>query len=113
MEDEEEGHFDRLFRALADPTRRRLLDRLRADNGQTLGALCRDLAITRQGITQHLAGGLPQTVVDPNGVTTLFTYDVRQRLVSSTLNTAAGPLTTRYAYDAAGNRLSVTEAARG
>src|ERR1700682_1004254 len=43
------------FKALADPTRRRLLDRLHADNGQTLGALCRDLAITRQGITQHLA----------------------------------------------------------
>jgi uncharacterized protein YndB with AHSA1/START domain/DNA-binding transcriptional ArsR family regulator len=45
----------RVFKALADPTRLRLLDRLHADNGQTLGALCRDLAITRQGITQHLA----------------------------------------------------------
>jgi uncharacterized protein YndB with AHSA1/START domain/DNA-binding transcriptional ArsR family regulator len=47
--------MDLVFKALADPTRRRLLDRLHADNGQTLGALCRDLAITRQGITQHLA----------------------------------------------------------
>jgi len=45
----------RVFRALADPTRRRLLDRLHADNGQTLTALCRDLATTRQGVTQHLA----------------------------------------------------------
>ena len=44
-----------VFKALADPTRRRLLDRLHADNGQTLTALCRDLAITRQGITQHIA----------------------------------------------------------
>jgi uncharacterized protein YndB with AHSA1/START domain/DNA-binding transcriptional ArsR family regulator len=54
------------FKALADPTRRRLLDRLHADNGQTLGALCRDLGITRQGITQHLvvleAAGLVTTV---------------------------------------------------
>ena len=44
-----------VFKALADPTRRLLLDRLHAENGQTLGALCRDLAITRQGVTQHLA----------------------------------------------------------
>ena len=55
-----------VFKALADPTRRRLLDRLHADNGQPLTALCRDLAITRQGITQHLAvleaAGLVSTV---------------------------------------------------
>ncbi|HXA59129.1 MAG TPA: SRPBCC domain-containing protein [Streptosporangiaceae bacterium] len=55
-----------IFKALADSTRRRLLDRLHADNGQTLGALCRDLGITRQGITQHLvvleAAGLVTTV---------------------------------------------------
>jgi uncharacterized protein YndB with AHSA1/START domain/DNA-binding transcriptional ArsR family regulator len=55
-----------VFKALADPTRRRLLDRLHADNGQTLSALCGDLAITRQGITQHLdvleAAGLVTTV---------------------------------------------------
>jgi uncharacterized protein YndB with AHSA1/START domain/DNA-binding transcriptional ArsR family regulator len=57
---------DGLFRALADPTRRRLLDRLRADNGQTLSELCRDGEMTRQGITQHLAvlegAGLVTTV---------------------------------------------------
>jgi len=56
----------RIFRAMADPARRRLLDRLHADNGQNLGALCRDLAITRQGITQHLdvleAAGLVSTL---------------------------------------------------
>ena len=55
-----------VFKALADPTRRRLLDRLHADNGQTLNALCEDLAITRQGITQHLevleAAGLVTTI---------------------------------------------------
>ena len=55
-----------VFKALADPTRRRLLDRLHEDNGQTLNALCGDLAITRQGITQHLevleAAGLVTTV---------------------------------------------------
>ncbi|HEX2324497.1 MAG TPA: helix-turn-helix domain-containing protein, partial [Chloroflexota bacterium] len=44
-----------VFKALADPTRRRLLDWLREDNGQTLGALCGRLAMTRQAVTQHLA----------------------------------------------------------
>jgi DNA-binding transcriptional ArsR family regulator len=45
---------DKVFKALADPTRRRLLDSLRAENGQTLGALCRNLAMTRQAVAQHL-----------------------------------------------------------
>jgi len=44
-----------VFKALTDPTRRLLLDRLRAENGQNLGELCRDLDISRQGVTQHLA----------------------------------------------------------
>jgi YD repeat-containing protein len=59
-------------------------------------------------ITQHLPGGLPQTVVDPNGVITNLTYDPRLRLLTRTVNTAAGPLTTKYSYDPAGNVLSVT-----
>lgn len=46
--------MDRVFRALADPTRRHLLDRLRARNGQTLGELCADLGMARQSVTQHL-----------------------------------------------------------
>ena len=46
---------DLLFKALADPGRRRLLDRLHANDGQTLGELCRHLDMTRQGVTQHLA----------------------------------------------------------
>jgi len=45
---------DRVFRALADPTRRSLLDRLHEHNGQTLGQLCEHLAMTRQSSTQHL-----------------------------------------------------------
>jgi DNA-binding transcriptional ArsR family regulator len=46
--------MDEVFKALADPTRRRLLDRLFAKNGQTLGALCDDLAMSRQAVTKHL-----------------------------------------------------------
>lgn len=46
---------DLTFRALADPTRRRLLDRLFAHNGRSLGELCADLDITRQAVAKHLA----------------------------------------------------------
>ena len=46
-------HAD-VFKALASPARRRLLDALRAENGQTLTQLCRHLAMTRQAVTQHL-----------------------------------------------------------
>ena len=45
---------DDVFKALADPTRRRLLDTLRARSGQTLGELCAQLSMTRQAVTQHL-----------------------------------------------------------
>jgi DNA-binding transcriptional ArsR family regulator len=47
--------IDAVFKALADPTRRRLLDLLHKENGQTLGSLCEHMAMTRQGVTQHLA----------------------------------------------------------
>ena len=47
--------MDDVFRALADPSRRELLDRLRADNGQTLGELCTRLDMTRQAVSKHLA----------------------------------------------------------
>src|SRR5438270_11147661 len=46
---------DMVFKALADPTRRDLLDRLHADNGQTLNQLCEDIDMARQSVTQHLA----------------------------------------------------------
>jgi uncharacterized protein YndB with AHSA1/START domain/DNA-binding transcriptional ArsR family regulator len=48
------GDDDSVFRALADPTRRALLDRLRERNGQTLGELCGPLDMARQSATQHL-----------------------------------------------------------
>lgn len=46
--------MDAVFRALADPVRRQLLDRLHARNGQTLNELCEGQDITRQAITKHL-----------------------------------------------------------
>jgi DNA-binding transcriptional ArsR family regulator len=47
--------MDAVFRALADATRRRLLDRLRVRNGQTLGELCEHADMTRQALSKHLA----------------------------------------------------------
>lgn len=47
--------MDHVFKALADPTRRLLLDALRAQDGQTLGELCAHLDMTRQAVTQHLS----------------------------------------------------------
>src|SRR5256885_15333138 len=46
---------DEVFRALADPSRRRLLDLLNARNGQTLRELCADLDMERQPVSKHLA----------------------------------------------------------
>ena len=46
--------MDEVFRALADGSRRELLDRLRAENGQTLGDLCDRLNMTRQAVSKHL-----------------------------------------------------------
>jgi len=46
---------DVLFKALADPSRRKLLDLLHAHDGRTLTDLCEHLDMTRQGVTQHLA----------------------------------------------------------
>jgi DNA-binding transcriptional ArsR family regulator len=45
---------DKVFKALADPSRRKLLDLLCANNGQTLGALCEQLDMKRQSASQHL-----------------------------------------------------------
>src|ERR1700704_473405 len=46
--------MDAVFRALADPSRRELLDRLRVDNGQTLNDLCARLDMSRQAVSKHL-----------------------------------------------------------
>lgn len=45
---------DLLFKALADPSRRKLLDVLHAHDGRTLSELCEHLDMSRQGVTQHL-----------------------------------------------------------
>jgi DNA-binding transcriptional ArsR family regulator len=45
---------DDVFRALADASRRLLLDRLFAEPGQTLGELCQGLAMSRQAVSKHL-----------------------------------------------------------
>jgi DNA-binding transcriptional ArsR family regulator len=47
--------MDEVFKALADASRRSLLDRLRVRNGQSLNELCDGLAMTRQAVTKHLA----------------------------------------------------------
>ena len=46
--------IDKVFKALADPGRRLLLDRLHAQNGQTLGQLSEHLDMSRQAVTKHL-----------------------------------------------------------
>ena len=46
--------MDAVFKALADPSRRKLLDELRQENGQTLSELCEHLDMTRQAVTKHL-----------------------------------------------------------
>jgi DNA-binding transcriptional ArsR family regulator len=46
--------MDEVFKALADPTRRELLDRLRAEDGQTLSALEARLPMSRFGVMKHL-----------------------------------------------------------
>ena len=46
---------DAVFRALADASRRQLLDRLHRKNGQTLGELCQGMDMTRQAVAKHLA----------------------------------------------------------
>jgi len=46
--------MDEVFKALADPTRRELLDRLFAEDGQSLGALEEGLPMSRFGVMKHL-----------------------------------------------------------
>ena len=58
--------MDEVFKALADGSRRSLLDRLHARNGQTLLELCDGHAMTRQAVTKHL-----RILEDANLVTTL------------------------------------------
>jgi len=57
--------MDQIFKALADPSRRALLDQLHQNNSQTLNQLCRHLRMTRQGITKHLAVLIQADLVVP------------------------------------------------
>ncbi len=47
--------MDLVFRALADESRRALLDSLSAKSAQTLNELCSGLSMTRQAVSKHLA----------------------------------------------------------
>ena len=58
--------MDEVFKALADASRRSLLDRLHARNGRTLNDLCDGLAMTRQAVTKHLA------ILEPANLVTTF-----------------------------------------
>jgi RHS repeat-associated protein len=59
-------------------------------------------------ITNYNGSGLPLTMIDPNGVVTTFTYDVRDRLLTRTVQAASGNATTIFAYDAVGQVISTT-----
>ncbi|HTR40769.1 MAG TPA: metalloregulator ArsR/SmtB family transcription factor [Pseudomonadales bacterium] len=59
--------MDAVFKALADASRRKLLDVLHRDNGQTLGDLARHLDMTRQAVTKHLV-----LLEEANLITTLW-----------------------------------------
>jgi DNA-binding transcriptional ArsR family regulator len=58
---------DKVFKALANPSRRKVLDVLHARNGQTLGALCESLGIRRQSASQHV-----DILVDANLISTVW-----------------------------------------
>src|SRR5262249_46286634 len=58
------------------------------DSSGTLTSVTNALGQVTQ-ITQHLPGGLPQTIIDPNGVTTEITYDERLRVLTRTVLTGA------------------------
>jgi DNA-binding transcriptional ArsR family regulator/uncharacterized protein YndB with AHSA1/START domain len=61
------AEIDEVFRALADPSRRRLLDSLNAHNGQTLRDLCAGLSMARQSVSKHLT-----VLEDANLITTMW-----------------------------------------
>ncbi|GAA3185321.1 hypothetical protein GCM10020255_081620 [Rhodococcus baikonurensis] len=71
-----DDRMNAVFKALADPTRRLLLDRLFVVNGQSLGELCDSLDMSRQAVTQHL-----DALEDANLIST-----VRQGDPSSTIS---------------------------
>ena len=77
------SEMDEVFRALADPSRRRLLDSLNARNGQTLRELCSGLDMARQSVSKHLA------VLEAAGLVTTVRRG-REKLRPSTRSASAG-----------------------
>ena len=77
---------DSVFRALADASRRQLLDRLREANGQTLGDLCDGLGMTRQAVSKHLAALGEAGLVEASRVG----RETRYRLTPGALGDALG-----------------------
>jgi RHS repeat-associated protein len=59
-------------------------------------------------LTNYNGSGLPLTMIDPNNVTTTFTYDTRDRLLTRTVQAASGNATTIFGYDAAEQLISIT-----
>jgi RHS repeat-associated protein len=59
-------------------------------------------------IIKHTAGGLPQTIIDPNGVTANVNFDSRQRVISTSIVTVAAPATAGLNRDAAGNITAIS-----
>ena len=72
-------------------------------SGDSVATVTNALGQTSQ-ITSYNASGLPLSMTDPNGVVTTFAYDIRNRLLSRTVDGA----TTTFAYDAAGNLTGIT-----
>jgi DNA-binding transcriptional ArsR family regulator/uncharacterized protein YndB with AHSA1/START domain len=89
--------MDAVFKALADPTRRALLDRLRDRNGQTLGELCAGLDMARQSVSKHLA------VLEAAGVVTTEWRGREKvhRLDAAPINAVADRWLSRYDRDRA------------
>lgn len=83
------------------------LTKLAYDGTGALTSITNAMGQTVQ-VSKHLPGGLPETMVDPNGVMVNLSYDARQRLINSAMTTAAGVLTTSYSRDAVGNLTGVT-----
>lgn len=83
------------------------LTKLAYDSSGTLTGMTNPLNQTFR-VTEHLPGGLPQTIVDPNGATTRIAYDGRLSPVSQALNTSVGALTTTWTYDAAEKLTKIT-----
>ena len=54
-------------------------------------------------ITSYTSSGLPLSMTDPNGVVTTFTYDIRDRLLTQTVQSVSGNAQTTFSYDGVGN----------